>query len=74
VTEVVLKIPFAVRDKKIVCIADLGDDERGLKCNCKCIVCKSPLIAKLGEKRSIILLTLKSYVMRDRRIYKECIF
>ena len=44
-----LKNPFAMRDGKMICIADLSINERGLKCNCNCVACEAPLIARMGN-------------------------
>ncbi len=44
-----LKNPFAMREGKMICIADLSISERGLKCNCKCVACEAPLIARMGN-------------------------
>ena len=44
-----LKNPFAIREGKMICIADLSTNERGLKCNCKCVACEAPLIARMGN-------------------------
>ena len=43
------KIPLALRDGKIVCISDIGYNERGLRCGCICPLCKTHLIARMGE-------------------------
>ena len=42
-----LKLPFALKDDKIVTIKEV---ERGKKCNCKCPSCGVSLIAKQGAK------------------------
>jgi hypothetical protein len=44
-----LKNPFGIRNDKIICVSDLSLDERGEKCNCKCVACESPLIARMGN-------------------------
>lgn len=49
VIELMLMNPFAMKDGKMICIADLSTTERGLKCNCKCVACEAPLIARMGN-------------------------
>lgn len=46
-----LKNPFALRDGKIIMVEDLGDDERGLACNCRCPACNDRFEARLGNVR-----------------------
>ncbi len=41
------KIPYGERDGDLLHISEV---ERGLKCNCVCPVCKSPLVARKGPK------------------------
>ena len=45
-----IKIPFGLRDNKIIHISDITEDEKGLRCRCICPQCHSILIAKLGDK------------------------
>ncbi|MDR3600356.1 MAG: competence protein CoiA family protein [Desulfosporosinus sp.] len=45
-----IKIPFGLREGKIVHISDIAEVERGLRCRCICPQCHSILIAKLGVK------------------------
>ncbi|MBS5825337.1 MAG: hypothetical protein KID00_16085 [Clostridium argentinense] len=44
-----IKLPFAIRGKRVVHISELSEDERGLKCNCICPNCNERVVAKLGE-------------------------
>jgi hypothetical protein len=44
-----LKTPFALRNDKIVCIADIEHSENGLRCGCICPLCKTHLIARMGD-------------------------
>jgi len=46
-----LKNPFGLRDGKVIMIADLGTDERGLACDCVCPLCHDHFEARLGSKR-----------------------
>lgn len=46
-----IKLPFGVRDNKIVHISEILPDEKGLKCNCICPKCGERLIAKMGPVR-----------------------
>ncbi|MBE6723327.1 hypothetical protein [Caproicibacterium amylolyticum] len=43
-----LKNPFAVRNNKIITIADITAEERGRKCNCTCPACGGHFLAALG--------------------------
>lgn len=44
-----VKMPFALKENnKLVHIADV---ERGKKCNCVCLSCRSPLVASKGTKK-----------------------
>lgn len=44
---------FGMRNGRIVDIEDIQECERGLKCNCVCPSCKTPLQAKLGHGKRI---------------------
>ena len=44
-----LRNPFAMRNGNIILIKDLSNDERGLKCQCKCPACDGDFIARLGD-------------------------
>ena len=47
-----VKIPFAIKDNKIIHIDQIPLDEKGLACNCTCIDCGEQLIARIaGTKR-----------------------
>ena len=46
-----IKLQYALRDGKIIHINDLSEEEKGLKCNCVCPACKTPLEAKKGAIR-----------------------
>ncbi|MDU1309989.1 MAG: hypothetical protein E6923_04610 [Clostridium sp.] len=46
-----LKVPFGLRENKIVHISDLNSSERGLNCNCTCIECGGKLIAKFCKDK-----------------------
>ena len=46
-----LRNPFALRDNKVVLIEDISMQEKGLKCDCICPVCKEPFEAKMGDVR-----------------------
>lgn len=43
-----LKNPFGIRGDNIVLIEDIGEEERGLNCDCTCPSCGGEFIAKLG--------------------------
>lgn len=43
-----LRNPFAVRNGEMVLIEDLIENERGLKCNCRCPACNGVFIARMG--------------------------
>ena len=47
-----IKLPFGLKNNKIIHIDDIADEERGKKCGCVCPdpSCRSPLIAAKGEK------------------------
>ncbi len=49
----ILRNPFARRNGKIILIEDLSENERGLKCKCKCPnpKCNGDFIARMGEVR-----------------------
>ena len=44
-----VKLSFGIRDEHTVLISEIGDTERGEKCNCKCPYCGGILLAKLGD-------------------------
>lgn len=46
-----IKLPFGLRNEKLIHISQLTETERGEKCNCICPNCKKPLSAKMGEIR-----------------------
>lgn len=46
------KNPLAKRDGRIITINDLSENEKGLKCGCKCPVCDGTFLARMGEQRS----------------------
>lgn len=46
-----IKLPFGLKNGRIIHISEVTEDERGLKCNCICPKCKQRLIARLGDKR-----------------------
>ena len=46
-----LRNPFAIRGNKVVMIEDISMQEKGLKCDCICPVCKEPFEAKMGDIR-----------------------
>lgn len=44
------KLPFGLRNEKLVHISELNKEERGLKCNCNCPSCGDKLIARMGKQ------------------------
>ena len=46
-----IKLPFGLRDNRIIHISEILESERGLNCNCVCPQCGQRLIAKLGERK-----------------------
>lgn len=44
-----IKLKYGIRDGKVVCINEISEQEKGLKCNCTCPGCGMPLQAKLGQ-------------------------
>lgn len=46
-----IKLPFGIRNDKVIHISEILESEKGLKCNCVCPQCGQRLIAKLGEKK-----------------------
>lgn len=46
-----VQLQFGVSNGKIVCISEILEEQRGLKCNCTCPGCGMPLQARLGEKK-----------------------
>lgn len=40
---------FGIKNGKVIHISEVPVKERGLKCNCYCVKCGQPLIARLGE-------------------------
>ena len=44
-----IKLKYGLRNNKIICISDIQENEKGLKCNCLCPGCGLPLQAKLGH-------------------------
>lgn len=44
--------PFGLRDEEIVLIKDIEENQRGVKCNCVCPLCKEPFEARLGNIRT----------------------
>lgn len=47
-----IKLPFGIRDDKIIHISEILEIERGLNCNCVCPQCGQRLKARLGEKNA----------------------
>jgi competence CoiA-like predicted nuclease len=47
------KTRYGIRDDRIIDINDISPSERGLKCNCLCPACKSPLQARIGTGKRI---------------------
>lgn len=47
-----LKLPFGLRNGKLVHITDITEEEKGSRCNCICPGCGQNLIARLGKVRS----------------------
>lgn len=48
----IIKIPFGLRNGKVVHISELSEAERGLRCNCVCPQCRIPLVARMGPIRT----------------------
>ena len=46
-----IKLEFGLRDGKLIHISEIGQTEKGKKCNCTCPKCGKILVAKCGEKR-----------------------
>lgn len=46
-----LKLPYGLRNGKIIHISEIPEAQRGLKCGCVCPVCHEPLQARIGSKR-----------------------
>lgn len=44
-----IKLPFGIRNNKLIHISQINENERGLKCNCYCPQCGQRLTAKLGQ-------------------------
>ncbi len=44
-----IQLDYGIRDGKTVLISEIGESERGEKCNCNCPYCDKPLSAKLGH-------------------------
>lgn len=44
-----IKLKYGIRNGKIICINEISEQEKGLKCNCICPGCGMPLQAKLGQ-------------------------
>jgi hypothetical protein len=40
---------FGLKEGKVIHISEILIKERGLKCNCTCVKCGQPLVARLGE-------------------------
>ena len=47
-----VKLCFGMRDGHVVHISQLTAQEKGLRCNCTCPQCGTPLQAKMGTKRA----------------------
>ena len=47
-----LKLPYGLKNGKIVHISEISESQRGLKCGCVCPVCNEPLQARIGSKRT----------------------
>lgn len=45
------KNPFGMRDGRIVTVGMLTQDERGLKCQCKCVLCGGDLVSRFCKER-----------------------
>src|SRR5659263_302041 len=43
-----LKLPYALRDGKPICISEIPIEKRGLKCGCFCPYCNEPVQARIG--------------------------
>lgn len=43
------KIPYGLRDDRLIHVSQLSRGERGNRCACVCPECKSPLTARMGE-------------------------
>ena len=46
-----VKLKYALRNDELIYIGDLPKEERGLKCNCVCPCCRTPVQARLGVDR-----------------------
>lgn len=46
-----LKLPYGLRNGKIVHISEIIESQRGLKCGCLCPVCHEPLQVRIGSTR-----------------------
>lgn len=42
---------FGLKDGKVIHISEIFTEDRGLKCNCTCVKCGQPLVARLGDIR-----------------------
>ncbi|HBJ82202.1 competence protein CoiA family protein, partial [Pseudothermotoga sp.] len=49
--DIKLKLPYALRNNKLVHINDIPLEQRGEKCGCYCPNCKEPVLARLGNVR-----------------------
>lgn len=47
-----IKLPFGIRDNKIIHISEISEIERGFNCDCVCPQCGQRLKARLGEKNA----------------------
>lgn len=47
-----LKLPYGLKNGKIIHISEISESQRGLKCECVCPVCHEPLQARIGTKRT----------------------
>lgn len=47
-----IKLPFGIRNNKVIHISEILESEKGLKCNCVCPKCGQRLKARLGEKNA----------------------
>lgn len=46
-----IQLEYGIRDGNVISISEIKIEEKGLKCNCTCPGCGTPLVARLGKKK-----------------------
>lgn len=80
-----INLTYALRKDKLIHISEIGLDERGSLCNCVCINCGNPVLAKMGGSKvnhfshkgkkcnatasELLKLYVKQYIITHKGLY-----